>query len=270
MPSIEWRREPDRQHTGSAELRGVAGTPFLYVHPQDQADAPRGSCAAWWWYNHHDTTDSPVTANTFQIYVSGSVSYASYFQTRDLYRSRGRWTRFAVWLVTNTYRLQRAPGEVFDAPVATSIQASGSCTYRAYLVFDPPPPNAITLQIDATLLAHARGECTLGAAIGMGRAASSDAQVYDHAGNEMQRATALGRIQSPRSSVYDNKTASYPITVAAGTAQLHIGTVIAGLAYSIGSGASDFTAYAEIAFTVTDANGVVILQPPSAVAPDDQ
>ncbi len=37
---IEWRRIPDRQHTGSVELRAVTGTPFLYVHPRDQADDP--------------------------------------------------------------------------------------------------------------------------------------------------------------------------------------------------------------------------------------
>jgi hypothetical protein len=270
VPSIEWRREPDEQHTGSVELRGVSGTPFLYVHPHDQADAPRGSCAAWWWYNNRDTTESPVAANQFSIYVSGNVSYAAYFQTRDLYRSRGGWTRFAIWAVTNSYRLQEAPGEVLGAPIATTLQASGSCAYEAYLVFDPPPPNDIMLQVDAELWAHARGECTPRAAIGMGRAVSADAKVYDHTGSEIERANALAQIQAPRASVYTNKTASYPVAVVAGTAELHLGSVIAGPGYSIGSGESEFTAFAEIAFTVTDANGTVLLEPPSDLPTDDE
>jgi hypothetical protein len=260
--SIEWRRQPAEQHTGSVELLGVAGTPFLYVHPHDQANAPRGSCAARWWYNHRDTAESPVTDSRFHVFVSGHVSHASYVQTRDLYRRLRRWTRFAIRLVTNSYRLQHAPGAVLGAPLATALQASGSCAYEAYLTFDPAPAEDMVLRIDADLWSYAKGESTPGSAIGMGRSVSANAKVYDHTGAEVARAHALAVIQSPLASVSSKKPASYPLAVAAGTAEVHVGGVVAGPAFSIASGEAEFSAFAEVGFSVTDAEGTVLLEPP--------
>ena len=79
---IEWRREPSRQHTGSVELRGINGSPFLYVHPHDESDAALGSCAGWWWYSNRDTTESPVVAAKDGIFVDGKMSYAAYQATQ--------------------------------------------------------------------------------------------------------------------------------------------------------------------------------------------
>lgn len=268
--TIEWRREPDRQHTGSFELRGVSGTPFLYVHPQDQADNPRGSCAGWWWYNHRDTTESPVTANKFDIYVNGRVSYAAYHQTRQLYRSLGGWTKFAIGIVTNSYRLQENPSEVFNAPVASSLQVSGVCIYKGYLKFDPPPTKDLKLDIDAALCAYAEGETTRGAAIGMGRSILSYAKVFDHKGNEMEKVRAKAKLQFPKDKADKRKNKLYSIEVTAGTKEIHIGTVNTGPSYTIGSGKSVFNAWAEIAFTVTGENNTIILEPPSETAIEEE
>jgi len=191
------------------------------------------------------------------------MSYAAYFQTRQLYRSLGAWTKFAIGIVTNSYRFQKNPSEVFNAPVASSIQPSGFCIYKAYLKFDPPPTEDLTLEIDAALWAQAVGETTRGAAIGMGRSIHSDAKVFDHNGNEIERVRANAILQFPKDTADDRKSANYAIQVAAATNEIHIGTADTGPGYTIGSGNSVFHAFAEIAFTVTDENNTIILEPPS-------
>lgn len=267
--SIEWRREPDRQHTGSAELRGVSGTPFLYVHPQDMADAPRGSAAGWWWFDHRDTTVSPEVANPSGIYVDGSMSYAAYFATRALYRRLSSYRRFAIAIVTNDYRGQEGPGEVFMAPVATSIQVSGACIYKAYVVFDPPLAQDVTYETTAELWAFARGRTSRGARIGMGRSISSAAAAFDHAGVERGATRAIARLAFPRDRKSVRDTVTYDLEVAAGTREIHIGTAQSGPGFSIASGRSAFVGWAEIAFTLTDSSGKVLLEPASALEGDE-
>lgn len=242
--TIEWRREPDRQHTGSAELRGVSGTPFIYVHPEDLADAPRGSCAGWWFYNHRDTTESPRVSNKDDIFVMGWMSYAKYQATRTMYRSLGGWTRFAIGLVTNRYRLQENPAEVFNAPLASSIQVSGSCVYKAYLKFDPTAPEDVVYEVTAKFLTHAEGECNRGARIGMRRSILASAAAFDENGAEQGRERSMAQVAFPKDTDRNQNTTVYNISVARGTTEIHIGTISAGPGYSIASGQSEFNAFA--------------------------
>ena len=267
--TIEWRREADRQHTGSAELNGVSGTPFIYVHPEDQADAPRDSCAGWWFYNHRDTTESPVVSNKDDIFVMGWMSYAKYQATRTMYRRLGGWRRFAIWLVTNGYKLQDNPGEVFNAPLASSIQPSGSCVYKAYLKFDPPAPEDVVYEVTANFLTHAEGECNRGARIGMGRSILASAAAFDENGMEQGRERSRAQIAFPTDTDRKQSTTVYNISVSSGTTEIHIGTISAGPGYTIASGQSEFHAYAEIEFIIEDDQDNIIVGPSAAVDDDN-
>jgi len=92
--TIEWRRIPDKTHTGSAELLGGFGSPFVYLHPQDHGrDLLTGtknglaSCAGMWHYTHNDTIESPFAGNVGEIIVQGRMSYADYHASRRLEKS---------------------------------------------------------------------------------------------------------------------------------------------------------------------------------------
>ena len=124
--TIEWRRKPDKQHTGTAELNGVPGRPFIYVHPEDKGASGLGSCAGSWYYTHKDTTESSFTGNKSDIIVHGGMSYANYSAAHRLYNSLGWFTRA---MLIGDYQNQEDPDEVFGVPLATSLQPSGQAAY---------------------------------------------------------------------------------------------------------------------------------------------
>lgn len=258
---IEWRRTPDEQHTGSVELRGVAGTPFIYVHPEDQADEDVASCAGRWWYDHRNATVSPDVQNPGGVYVRGRFSYADYQATRTLWRRLSGWRKFAIGLF-GSYRGQDRPGSVFGPVLASSLQVSGQLVYDAWLVLDPAPSQATTYDIHAELWAYARGRCTRRAAIGMGRSVTATAHAFDGTTEiGVQRASA--RIRSPRQRDSHRATHDYTITVPGGTAEHRIGRATTGPGYSIGSGSSWFVAWGEVTFTVSGPGDTVIAEPPA-------
>ena len=88
-----------------------------------------------------------------------------------------------------------------------------SCIYKAYLKFDPPPTQDLALEIDGELWAYAVGETNRGAGIGMGRSIAADANVFDHAGSEIERVRANARLQFPKDTDDKQDTANYPCGV---------------------------------------------------------
>jgi hypothetical protein len=214
---VTWRRVPDAQHTGSVELRGIAGTPFLYVHPEDQAGGALPSPAAMWVYNHDDTDQDEEAATSFALTVRGHVHYRVYA------------------------RLALAAGAT---PLATGLQASGSGTYDAFLSVDPEPDAATAVTVTGTAQVRATGAASLFSRTGMGRAIIANAYLFNGA-QEIARARASARIQFPFSTRSASVTVTYPVTIPAG-GSVRVAQVTTGPAYEIRRGTSRFSALSQV------------------------
>lgn len=244
MPAqIEWRRVPDQQHTGSAELRGVAGSPFLFVHPQDESGQPRSSPCALWTFNQADAANNNVLSPIFRIRLHGFVSYRSYQLHRAAYQNIAPADRADPW------QGQDEAEEVWiDSPLATGLQPSGQCAYHAFISLQPPAPQPVSVTLAASLQIYSLGIGSLGAVIGMGRSVDAKAEILNHAGS-VYSINHLARVRFPFQFKYRAHGQTYTVIIPPG-GEVQIGKVMVGLAYEIRRGSSRFLTSARIAFQI--------------------
>ena len=240
---VKWKRTPDRQHTGSAELLGIGNPIFLYVHPQDQAQAPRSSPAARWRYNHRDTVENNVTNNSFLVWVFGRVSYRSYAMHRRYYQATPAFQSIPNWAS------QGAAGQVFGAALASRIQPSGFIAYHAFASVNPAAADATTVKVTANLVALSLGWTTPFARIGGARSTSALCEAANENGPIAGSLTrTIARLRFPVSLRLRRRTASYVLTIPA-AGEVMIGKVVPGLGYTISRGVSGFLSMARISYT---------------------
>ena len=235
---IEWRLIPDPQHTGSAELRGPPGTPFLYVHPEDQAGQPRRSPSALWTYNHQDAAETSVIANAFTVTIRGYVSYARHMSLRAQYATAVN--------PPEPWRGQEAAKEVFTAAPVTGIQPSGQANYEAFLSFVPALPHPVKVTLTAVLRTRAFGLATRPGSIGMARSIMGFAKAFNDT-VEITKVRSYVRIGGWPWIKRRSAAATYDVVVPAG-GEIRIGEVNVGPAYEIRGGASLFTALSAITY----------------------
>ena len=97
------------------------------------------------------------------------------------------------------------------------------------------------------------------AAVSEACAISADASAFDETGTQQIRKRSIALIAFPQDIDRHQDTAVYDISVAAGTTEIHIGRISAGPGYTIGSGQSEFHAYARIEFILEDKEGNTIV-----------
>jgi hypothetical protein len=263
--TIEWRREPNKQHMGSAELRipGQRSAPFLYVHPEDNSDAERASSAAKWTYNHDDSRESLVAGPAFTLKVHGYVSYALYMRTARAFQKLNMIER--AWYKTKGssggqegIRPDLRPGALDPTPLGpprpTSIQPSGQCNYNAYLQITPLPANALTLAVIAEYNVYAYGFATPGAQVSANRGIQAGATMYNETAM-VHRESVIQELVFPPQLKRRKQQKAYQIVVPAGGfagGELKIGTLLVGPAYFIDAGGSLFVGRARLSYQITD------------------
>ena len=252
MPAIiEWRKEPLRQHTGSAELRGLglSSPPTMYMHPADNYEpgtTAQASSAAGWTYTQTDATVALVPSPNILVTVSGFVSYDRYRRDHTRYSRLSWWQK--PWTASGVKFGQDRAKNVFGRSLATGIQPSGFLRYQAYLRINPPNPQPTPVSVTASLRSFAMGMATLHSDIGMGREATASAEVMNEQGH-FHRVRNRAYLQFPFQVNGDNDLITYTVIVPPG-GEVHIGTVQVGLGYEIRDGASSFHCFAEVQFTV--------------------
>lgn len=242
--TIEWRREPDAQHTGSAELNGVANKPFIYVHPQDQAQQPIRSPCVDWRYNNQDMANKRMVAWQLFLNLQGHVSFDSYLLHRRQYQLLPASNRFEGWAG------QDSTDQAFGSALATGLQPSGFGTYTAYLSRAPHDRKEDTVKVTATLRTFALFVKPLRARIGMGRSVSAEASAFDGP-TEQVRCRSMARLTrfSLLSIRRSRKLKTYPVTIPPG-GEVKIGKVQCGLGYEQRSGSSHFYTSSRIDFQI--------------------
>ncbi len=246
MPiKIEWRREPNPQHTGSAELNGLQNKPFLYVHPEDQAQQPRRSPCASWTYNQNDMANNNIVAWQLFLNLQGRVSFADYLLHRRHYQGMAAADRFEGWAG------QDGTDEVYGSPLASGIQPSGFGSYSAYISQAPHKETATTVTVTATLTSFGVLLKSIRAVIGMARSVTANVYVYNEQGevdrvrNNIRLSRFLPfRLRSRR------KQASFNVVIPAG-GEVMIGKVECGLGYELRSLNSNFYCSTRLDFQVT-------------------
>lgn len=245
---VTWRRVPDEQHTGSVELRGAQGSPFLYVHPEDQADAATASPCARWAYNHNDTADDEQDADVFALTIRGTVSYRRYAQLWQAYH------QLPVGQRPATFQEQDNAAAALEAPslaggaaaLATGLQASGSATYDGFLSLEPEQDSVTVVTVCASARVRAFGTALL-ARIGQARSIVAEAHLSDGV-QEVARVRATARIRFPFELRSAAATRTYVVTVPAG-GSVRVALVRVGPAYEIRSGTSGFAGMSGVTIT---------------------
>src|SRR5580700_1566548 len=232
--NMEWRRRNSGHlHTGSVEVSNGTGKPILYAHPQDQAGEV-WSPAAWWHYTQNDAADDTVDGKSIVMEVLGGVSFDTYRQLFNRWKNASSvfhgLARLTLWIAR-----QSSPAEVFGAPLASNLQASGELAYDAYLKFEPPATTPQTL--DIRVVAHVEGVMFVSdGATGTG-AVSTTVVAFNQSG-EVGHVTALGKFGDPNGQKFD-QTFDYAVTVQPGK-EIKVASAEVGLGFNISNGNADF------------------------------
>lgn len=250
MPAfIEFRFTSPPQHTGSAELRGLPNTPFLYVHPEDMAGSPMASSSTRWVYNHADTATHSVRASSFTIDCGGYCSYDGYSADRARYAALSRWRRFGLALFGRAWSGQDKASSVFGRPLANALQPSGQAKYEAFLFIDPPAPNPTPLTLNVTGVAFSLGASGFGSQLGGSNRILALAEAFNGPLASMGQARSLSSLDFPVNVNANTLRASYPVTVPPG-GEVMVGTVSTGPGFFISRGTANFVAFAQLNYGI--------------------
>lgn len=247
---LEWRKEPSSQHTGSTELRGLnkKSAPMIYAHPEDNSGVNRASSSVRWTYTPGDGATDSFSSQGLTLCMSGSVSYSRY-QT-----DRARFNKLAWYktLFGSSKFGQDNAGFIFKAlGLATGLQSSGSLAYKAYVRIDPPDTKPVKVSLTADMSVHATANATQNVKAGMAGSVDATAEIRDDEGKYI-RLREMAKIVFPVRLEADAHTETYTVTIDPGE-EVHIGTIVIGLAHEIRAGATGFVAIARIDYTVNPA-----------------
>jgi hypothetical protein len=237
---IEWRLTPNPQHAGSAELRGPANTPFLYVHPRDNSGPPRRSSSARWVYNHQDLAQASEIAAAFTILTAGWVSFTRYLASRARYA--------ALMFPPEPWEGQASANQVYTAAPVTGFQPSAQANYQAYITVVPAAACSTQVTLIAALRTWSFGHASQPGRIGMGQSIASHASAVSGATAivDIRSLVRLGRWPwFKRAGI----ATAYNVLIPPG-GEVQIGSVSVGPAYEIRGGTSLFGASSYIGYTV--------------------
>lgn len=233
---VEWRRQPQRDpHSGSVEANGLAGRPFVYVHPQDQAVDDVGvinSFHARWSYSQNDAAEVLLRQRDLTLELSGHVSYESYRRGQRQWRGSDRVDR-VLWRLGSYFLDTPSPPAIYRQ-LASSLQPSGAVAYEAWLSLDPAGERTrvLELTLDYTLAAHLQVS-QRGAGTG-----STDAQVsvFDHNGEIEHERCIANFAQGDDQSTH---SLSFSVEVPPGVS-VKVAKASVGLAYVLRGGDTSF------------------------------